>query len=243
MNSYRLSGHVSKLDISVLRYFKEASVYNLLSPKEEKALINKKDHDKHAFDKLVKHNLRLVISLSKRFYSKGLPLIDLIQDGNIGLIRGVEKFNKRCTNRLSTYVTWWIIHEIMRGIDNKASMVKVPGYILNNYNVECTKKYDVYRKQSFHDIEDFWYLCAEDNKEDLLLIKTIEKILDKLTEKERDIIIGRFSLDRKGIKNLRYFAEKYNLSRERIRQITDIALNKIIKIMKDNNLYDILQIK
>ncbi|MCX8044027.1 MAG: RNA polymerase sigma factor RpoD/SigA [Desulfobacterota bacterium] len=80
-------------------------------------------------DELISANLRLVIGIAKRYVNKGLPLSDLIQEGNIGLIRAVEKFDYRLGNRLSTYASWWIRQTIIRAIEDKGSTIRIPVYI------------------------------------------------------------------------------------------------------------------
>jgi RNA polymerase sigma factor (sigma-70 family) len=80
-------------------------------------------------DELIGSNLRLVVGIAKRYINRGMPLSDLIQEGNIGLIRAVEKFDYRLGNRLSTYASWWIRQTIIRSIEDKSSTIRVPVYI------------------------------------------------------------------------------------------------------------------
>ena len=90
-------------------YLKEIGKIPLLSVEEEQELAKKvKTGSKYAKDKLVESNLRLVVSIAKRYVNRGIPFLDLIQEGNMGLIKGVEKFDVDKGYKFSTYATWWI---------------------------------------------------------------------------------------------------------------------------------------
>lgn len=101
---------------------------------------------KQCKDELVAANLRLVIGIAKRYVNRGLSLSDLIQEGNIGLMRAVEKFDYRMGNRLSTYASWWIRQTIIRSIEDKASTIRIPVYI--------NDKIKKLAKNAIHNAED-----------------------------------------------------------------------------------------
>lgn len=108
-------------------YLKEISQYPLLTKEEEIALAEKiTNQDKDAFEKLVNSNLRLVVSMAKRYVNRGLPLMDIIQDGNIGLVTAAKKFDGSKGYKFSTYAYWWIRQSITRGIQDKSKTIRIP---------------------------------------------------------------------------------------------------------------------
>lgn len=112
---------------SIKSYLKELSQYNLLTFEEEKDLSKKiQANDKDALNQLINCNLRLVIKIAKGFNTKGYPLIDIIQDGNLGLIRAAQKYDYRKNVRFSTYAGQWIKQMIIRAISQKRRMVRLP---------------------------------------------------------------------------------------------------------------------
>jgi len=126
-----LAQKVIEGDLNLQTYLKEINRYTLLIAEEEVRLAKKvRRGDKEARDKMTRSNLRLVVSIAKVYVRKGLPLADLIEEGNIGLIRAVEGFNPRMGCRFSTYATWWIRQAIRRSLTNKAKTIRVPAYMV-----------------------------------------------------------------------------------------------------------------
>ncbi|MEA3328908.1 MAG: RNA polymerase sigma factor RpoD/SigA [Candidatus Omnitrophota bacterium] len=113
-------------------YLEEIDKIPLLTPEEEVDLAKKtKAGNKSAQRKMIRSNLRLVINIAKRYTHLGLPLSDLIEEGNLGLIKAVKKYNAKKGYRFSTYASWWIKQAITRAVSNKGKMIRVPGYMID----------------------------------------------------------------------------------------------------------------
>ena len=120
---------------SLNMYLKEIRQFPLLTAEEEKELIDRIGHgDTSARDRLVESNLRLVVSIAKKYQNNGLTLMDLIQEANIGLLIAVEKFEPERGYRFSTYASWWIKQTISRALDNKSKMIRLPAYVVEGVN-------------------------------------------------------------------------------------------------------------
>ena len=127
---------LGNLSDSLSMYLKEISRISLLTPEEEKQLFikYKENNDKKAYKKLCESNLRLVVSIAKKYTGLGVDFMDLIQEGNIGLIKAIEKFEISKNCKLSTYATWWIRQAISRYIFDKGRLVRLPVHLLENIN-------------------------------------------------------------------------------------------------------------
>ena len=131
------------LDDPVRMYLKEIGQVKLLSADEEIELARRvSEGDKHAKDKLTEANLRLVVSIAKKYSGRGLHILDLIQEGNTGLIRAVDKFDYTKGNKFSTYATWWIRQAITRAIADQARTIRVPVHMVEVINkaTRCNRK-------------------------------------------------------------------------------------------------------
>ena len=131
------------LDDPVRMYLKEIGQVRLLSAEEEIELAKKvSEGDKAAKDKLTEANLRLVVSIAKKYSGRGLHILDLIQEGNTGLIRAVDKFDYTKGNKFSTYATWWIRQAITRAIADQARTIRVPVHMVEVINkaTRCNRK-------------------------------------------------------------------------------------------------------
>ncbi len=260
-------------------YLKEIKHIPLLTPEREIELSKRvKRGDERARKEMIRANLRLVINIAKKYMYLGIPLLDLIEDGNLGLMRAVEKFDYRKNCRFSTYAVWWIKQSITRSIANHGKMIRVPVYINDLIVKWKIKKWELTQKfkraptnkeiakklklsKDMGEQLNFWMsstissletpISNEDSENQVLdLIKDettalpddgIKRILDKekindlleiMTPLERDVIGLRFGLKDSGISTLAEIAKKHRLSRERVRQIQEIALKKLRKFVE-----------
>ena len=187
------------LDDPVRMYLKEIGQIKLLTPEEEQALAARvAEGDKYAKDKLTEANLRLVVSIAKKYSGRGLHILDLIQEGNTGLIRAVDKFDYTKGNKFSTYATWWIRQAITRAIADQARTIRVPVHMVEVINkvTRCNRKLvqELGREPTMEEIAEDLHLPLE---------KVIEATrtsadtlsLDTPVGDEEDTTIGSFVED------------------------------------------------
>ena len=123
------------VDDSVKMYLKEIGKIDLLEPEEERIIAQKMaEGDEDAKETLINSNLRLVVSIAKKYMNRGLSLLDLIQEGNIGLIKAVDKFDYTKGFKFSTYATWWIRQAITRSIADQARTIRIPVHMVETIN-------------------------------------------------------------------------------------------------------------
>jgi len=166
-------------------YLKDVRPIPLLTAKEEIELSRKiQKGDKDAREKMIRSNLRLVISLAKRYVNLGVPLSDLIEEGNIGLMKSVEKFDPERGFRFSTYAAWWIKQGISRAIIDQGKMIRVPVYmneeILKYKKVIEKLTHKLKRKPRFSEIAKKMKLTTEK-------VKNLEKAIAKMSSLDAPI--------------------------------------------------------
>ena len=144
-NKYKVNDQQYKDFVKI--YFNEISNIPLLTPEEEKELARRvKQGDEEAKKKLVAGNLRLVISIAKRFLGSKLPFLDLIEEGNIGLLKAIEKFDPEKNFKFSTYATWWIKQSITKAIADMTKTVRIPVHLIDEINAYNRASQELFQK-------------------------------------------------------------------------------------------------
>ena len=268
-------------DDNVYLYINEISKIPLLTNEEEKKLaIEVKNGDKLARKKFIESNLRLVIKNAYKYLNRGLPLLDLIQEGNVGLMIAVDKFDIEKGYKFSTFAAYWIIQSMQRALANKSRNIRIPAYIYDKLYVykytfnnlsdklnripteeEIAKEMGISKQQVLlinnalndtistniiigdREDDELENIIPDDNTiinemiENDEFKKYIEYVLYKvLPKREYDIIKCRFGFYNDKIVTLEELGNKYNITREAIRQIEKRALRKIrFYLIKNKN--------
>lgn len=158
----------------VRMYLKEIGNIPLLAPEEEVELARQmKEGSKQAAKKMAESNLRLVVSIAKRYVGRGMPLLDLIQEGNVGLIKAVEKYDYTKGYKFSTYATWWIRQAITRAIADQARTIRIPVHMVETLNkitkIQRTLTQELGREPSVEEIAENAHMQADRVREILKL--------------------------------------------------------------------------
>jgi len=258
-------------------YLSEIGASKLLTAEEEVMLARKAQKgDMPSRQRMIESNLRLVVKIARRYMNRGLALLDLIEEGNLGLIRAVEKFDPERGFRFSTYATWWIRQTIERAIMNQTRTIRLPIHVVKEINVylraarKLTQKLD--HEPSADEIADLLDkpidevkrmlglneritsvdtpygknadkplldtipdVQSEDPTETLQsegLTANLDEWLDKLNDKQREVVERRFGLHGYENATLEQVANELGVTRERVRQIQMDALKRLRGILE-----------
>jgi len=259
-------------DSSLRLYMREISETPLLTPQEEielAALIKKGDKD--ARTRMIKANLRLVVKIAQDYSNYGLPLMDLISEGNIGLMKAVERFDPAKGGKLSTYGSWWIKQSIKRALANQSKTIRLPVHMVDKiaklrrvmsllteaYGREPTdeelcqeigmppKKLSLLKRAAQRptsldapvgdeDSSSFAEIIGDERADDPFealsdknMLNQIDTLLEVLDEREAKIIEARYGLGGRIAMTLEEVGREFGVTRERIRQLQNIALDKM----------------
>ena len=233
----------------VRMYLKEIGNIPLLTPQEELELAKKMhEGDEEAYQKMVEANLRLVVSIAKRYVGRGLPLLDLIQEGNLGLMKAAGKFDYQKGYKFSTYATWWIRQSISRAIADHARTIRIPVHMVETINRVSRATHDLVqelgREPSADEIHLGDFIQDEDASEPMdaataaILREQLAGVLHTLTPREEKVLCLRYGLIDGKMHTLEEVGDEFNVTRERIRQIEAKALRKLrhptrARVLKD----------
>ena len=263
---------MNESDFGLKRYLQEIAQFSLLTPQQEIELAKKiKKGDTAARERMINANLRLVVTIARDYANFGLPLLDLISEGNIGLTKAVERFDPTKGAKLSTYAMWWIKQSIKRALANQSKTIRVPVHLADKLakmrRVSLQMSDELGRKPTDeelgeeigiasekvarlksvgirpasldapiaeNDSTEFAEVIGDDEAQtpfellrDKNLLGEVDGLLEVLDPRETTIISQRFGLDGGGPRTLENVAKNFGITRERIRQLQNIALAKL----------------
>ena len=259
-------------DAGFQHYLRQIAQYPLLTPAQEITLAAKiRKGDKKAKEEMIRANLRLVVKIARDYANLGLPLMDLISEGNIGLVKAVERFDPAKGGKLSTYGAWWIKQSIKRALANQGKTIRLPVHLVDKIakirRVGASLSDELGREASDEEIAEeigmnagkvsrlkqaairptsldapvgdedsteFGELVSDEaavdpfeNLSEKNLQVELGDLLGQLDEREKRIISARFGLEGSDPITLEEVGEKFGVTRERIRQLQNIALAKM----------------
>jgi RNA polymerase primary sigma factor len=264
-------------DSAIKLYLREIGQVKLLTVQEEIELAAKiKKGDKKAREHMIKANLRLVVKIARDYEGIGLPLLDLISEGNIGLMKAVERFDPSKGGKLSTYGSWWIKQSIKRALANQSKTIRLPVHLVDKISkmrrVAMRLQEELGREPTDEELGEemgmtsrrigqmrlaavrptsldapigdddstnFSELVPDESAatpyetlEDKTVTGMLQEMVTKLDEREATILRFRFGLDGGPERTLEEVGVKFGVTRERVRQIQNIALRKLRKMIE-----------
>src|SRR6266704_5639799 len=269
---------MNESDFGLKRYLQEIGQFSLLTPQQEIELAKKiKKGDTAARERMINANLRLVVTIARDYANFGLPLLDLISEGNIGLTKAVERFDPTKGAKLSTYAMWWIKQSLKRALANQSKTIRVPVHLVDKVakvrRVSLQMSDELGREPTDeelgeeigiasekvarlksvgirpasldapiaeNDSTEFAEVIGDDEAQtpfellrDKNLLGEVEGLLEVLDPREKKIISQRFGLDGGKPKTLEDVARNFGITRERIRQLQNIALAKLSRALSN----------
>ncbi len=264
-------------DTAIKLYLREIGQVKLLTPEEEIGLAARiKKGDKKAREQMIKANLRLVVKIARDYEGIGLPLLDLISEGNIGLMKAVERFDPAKGGKLSTYGSWWIKQSIKRALANQSKTIRLPVHLVDKISkmrrTAMRLQEELGREPTDEELGEELGISAsrvaqmrmaairpasldapigdEDSNnfsevvqdesadtpyqhlEGKTVTKMLQEMVKTLDHREATILRARFGLDGGPQKTLEEVGAKFGVTRERVRQIQNIALKKLRKMIE-----------
>ncbi len=273
MRQLKISKQITNRESQSLdKYLQEIGKVDLLTPDEEVDLAKRiRDGDQLALEKLTKANLRFVVSVAKQYQNQGLSLGDLINEGNLGLIKAGQRFDETRGFKFISYAVWWIRQSILQALAEQSRIVRLPLNRVGSLNKisktfsELEQKYerepspdelaevldvstsevvDTMKISGRHISMDAPFIQGEDNRLlDVLendneetpdsglmndsLRREVQRALSTLTQREADVISFYFGLNGEHAMTLEEIGERFNLTRERVRQIKEKAIRRL----------------
>src|ERR1035437_4429428 len=257
---------------SLEKYLQEIGKVDLITPEEEvKLAVLIKQGDQKALDRLTKANLRFVVSVAKQYQSQGLTLPDLINEGNLGLIKAAQRFDETKGFNFISYAVWWIRQSILQALAEQGRLVRLPQNKIGTY-IKANKAYMAFEQEHerepsteelseilemseteinnifqsntrhtsldapVHEAEDVamgdLLKGAGETDEDVMhysLKNEIRRVLKSLSPREAEIVNAYFGLDGENGTTIEQIGQKYDLTKERIRQIKERAIKRLQK--------------
>lgn len=274
-------------DFGLNRYLREIGRIALLTPEQEIELADQIERGSEAArEQMINANLRLVVTIARDYAGLGLPLLDLISEGNIGLTKAVERFDPAKGAKLSTYATWWIKQSIKRGLANQSKTIRLPVHLVDKIakvrRVSLQMSDELGREPTDDELAEEVGIAGEKVAQlrslgirpasldapmadddaielgesvgdesaqtpfellrDKNLYGEVDGLLEVLDQREMKIISQRFGLDGAEPKTLESVAKNFGITRERIRQLQNIALTKLRSALrKKEDSLDLMQ--
>ena len=230
MRQLKITKQVTNRETASLdKYLQEIGRVDLITADEEVELAQRiKEGDVAALEKLTKANLRFVVSVAKQYQNQGLTLPDLINEGNLGLIKAAQRFDETRGFKFISYAVWWIRQSILQALAEQSRIVRLPLNKIGSIN-KINKMY-AYLEQANERVPSAEEIARELDMSELILasLRTeIERALETLTPREADVIRLYFGLGDQHAMTLEEIGETFDLTRERVRQIKEKAIRRL----------------